>query len=334
MPDAGRAGDAAQDAGPASPFTVPMFVAVGYGGRRIMSCDLGRSWVADQRIAETDGEHEVYTPKSLAYGAGTFVFLTGWGVAESRAHVTTDGVNWQTQVLDKRYASVGFVGDRFVLVGAGGLAESTDNAQSWTPRPEPGAPHERGGGAFEGIFAAGADAIATFLRPGDPEWRAVASCVGARHGGIGQSGGFAASGGRLVSVGEYGDTCGVDIATGAELPVGKFDIGENPGDRQQLTGNVAVIDGAFQVAASGRIHSSADGVAWTSRVLPDGVRFDLIARAPSGAYVGVSESGPGNPFFYSDDGQAWQPGQGPDAGELSFQYLAFGYVAPSATCPR
>jgi hypothetical protein len=301
---------------------VPMFVAVGWGGRRVMSCDGGRSWIADQQVADEseDDWHRSYTPKSLAYGDGTFVFLTGWG-ADSVAWVSANGIDWTEQALDTTYGGVGFDRDRFVLVGNRHLAESRDGGGSWPVLEEVEAStYDRDAAAFTGIWAAGADGAVETRRPGG-EWTQLASCTGARHGSIGVTGGFEVGLGRLVSFGDDGDTCAIDIATGADLGAGAI------GSR--LSGRAAFVGDAFWVVTDGSIHSSHDGLAWSSRDLPDGVDFDLVARSGTGTYVGIS--GSGDRFYYSDDGLEWNEADGPSGNGLL--RVVAGYGSPSADCP-
>src|SRR5690606_34582516 len=106
---------------------VPMFVATGMGGRRVMSCDGGRTWIADQAEAPEDeaDAHRTYTPKGLAYGNGTFIFLTGWGTPGT-VWVSHDGIDWDPRVLDEGFevaeygfGGIGFDGESFILIGSG-----------------------------------------------------------------------------------------------------------------------------------------------------------------------------------------------------------------------
>lgn len=310
-----------RDGGPPPEGTVAAFVAVGWGGRRLSSCDGGRTWGADQQDASEgdDDWHRSFTPKGLAYGGGHFVFLTGWGT-DSSVHVTTDGATWTSRALDTSYGAVGWSDGRFVLVGNRRLAASADGSR-FEPLTQEAASFDRAGGAFDGVWAAGADGSVE-VSLGGVAWQRVASCSGTRHGHIGFEGGFAAGGGVLLSVGHDGNTCAVDVATREDLGAGS--VG------RPTPGPPTHAEGAFVLATGGRLHRSVDGVSWTEQNLPAGVAFELVARASDGTWVGVSQDG--DRFFFSDDGTNWQRGTGPSGNGLL--YVMAGRVAVSERCPE
>ncbi len=303
--------------------SVPIFVAVGRGGRRISSCDLGRTWVADQQEApeSQDNMHRTYTPKGLAYGNGTFVFFSGWGT-NTTAWLSQNAIDWSENQLTTPYGGVGVDDGTFVAVGNRNIATSKDNGATW---PRLGGVshsiHDRETAAFTGIWASGADTVA-LIRRGSGTWTALTGCVGKRHTGIGEKGGFVAGLGIMLSVGDDGDTCGVNIASGAPLAAGKLGA--------RVIGKPAFVGDAIWVVTGDTIRSTTDGVNWSSRPLPAGIRFDLVARSSSGTYVGVAENG--DSFFYSDDGVDWKTGSGPKGNALS--RLVFGHGTPSGQCPK
>ncbi len=302
---------------------VPMFVAAGWHGRRIMSCDLGRTWIADQidgNPGEVDDWHRPYTPRNLAYGDGTFVFLTGWG-QNGQVLVSQNGIDWEKRPMPSFYGGVGYDDGRFIVVGnIGAIQVSDDRGDTWegdysVPQPS----NMRAASVFDGVWVAGADGIVeTYLSDG--VWRRLNSCEGARHGSLGLSGGFAAGLGILVSVGDNGDTCALDIVSGEDLGAGR--IGTNVSGRPTFDGDTIV------VSSGNSLYRTIDGISWTSHSLPTGVAFDLIARAESGTYVGIREGGT---YYYSDDGEQWFRGTGPE-GEW-FTDLVFGWGMPSEQCP-
>ena len=256
-------------------------------------------------------------PKSLAFGAGHFVFLTGWG-ANSSVHVSADGTTWTTTALSTPYGGVGFADGRFVLVGNRDIGGASAEASDWsvdlsTPAPS----YDRADGAFDGIWAAGADGQVQVRRRGQA-WQAV-SCTGARHTSIGFIGGFAAGNGRLVSVGDDGDVCVVDASTG--LHVGAATLGV-------AAAGPVVFDGSqFLTATGARLVRSSDGVVWTTQMLPQQVRFELVTRTSSGRLVGVAADGAH--AWFSDDGTNWTAATFPAGNGLL--YVASGDVA--TTCP-
>ena len=301
--------------------TVSMFVAVGRGGRRIMSCDRGRTWIADKSVApeSQDNDHQTYTPKGLAYGGGTFVFLTGWG-NDSTTWVSKNGIDWTQQKQQDPFGGVGFDDGQFILVGNRLLIGSQDLAATWSPLNVVKPAYDRDAAAFTGIWAAASDGQVVARRKGGT-WTALSGCVGQRHGGIGGSGGFAAGFGVMISVGDAGNTCGITIATGEALAAGKINAA--------VRGKPTFVGDAFWVATGDSIYSSSNGITWAGRALPMNVRFELVARDASGTYAGVSQSG--DTFYYSDDGQRWTKAKAPTGNGLV--NIVAGAGVPSAQCP-
>jgi hypothetical protein len=300
---------------------VPIFLAVGWGGRSVISCDQGRTWVANQQIApeSEDDWHKAYTPKGLAYGNGTFIFLTGWG-ANAVARITNDGVTWRQFQFNAFYGGIGFDTGKFVVVGGGGNQISSNNGMTWTAENTSATMGMRESAAFDGVWASGGDGPVA-IRRGTAAWTQLKSCTNMYQGGIGQAGGFAAGLGLLVSVAEAGNTCALNVASGVDVGAGNLGVG--------LGGKPAFVGDAFWAVTGDRIHSSTDGKTWQSRALPQNVRFDLVARSNTGTYVGVA--GNGDNFFYSDNGTTWTKAIGPSGNGLL--RLTFGMGSPSATCP-
>src|SRR5437868_3251968 len=97
-----------------------LFVAVGYGGRRITSRD-GLSWENDQRWSDEakDNDDVLF---DVAFGAGRF----------SWRGVTSDGTHWEHTALETPAArDIAYGAGHFVVVGPGGLIESSHDAQAW-----------------------------------------------------------------------------------------------------------------------------------------------------------------------------------------------------------
>lgn len=274
--------------------SVPMFVAIGRGGRRIMSCDRGRTWIANQFVSTVDGEHSTFTPKGLAYGNGTFVFLSGWG-NPSTTWVTRNGIDWLEQKHQTGFAGIGFDDGQFVLVGGNYHEGSKDNGTTWSRLTPPKANLGRDAAAFTGIWAAGSDGQAQVLRKGTNAWTPISGCTGQRHGGIGADGGFAANSETMISVGDGGDVCGVNIVTGAGIAPSKFSV--------KVSGKPTFAAGSFIVATGDSIRFSKDGSNWTSKALPKPIDIDLVDCDASGTCVGISLDG--KSFYYSDDATTW-----------------------------
>ncbi|MBL8913198.1 MAG: hypothetical protein JNM17_21055 [Archangium sp.] len=307
--------DAGTDAGSTTVDAGAVFHAVvgaGWGGRRVRSCDDGATWGADARVAaENDDDwHRAYTPKYLTFGAGKFVFLSGWGTASTAWVSENGGSTWTSSVLSTTYGGVGFADGRFVLVGNRNIAGAPDTASGWAVDPmAPESMYDRAAAAFDGVWAAGADGNVQVKRSGAAMWQSVSQCTGTRHTSIGFSGGFTVGNGRLLSIGDNGDVCVVDVATGLHL--GNSTLGSNAGMR-------AFFDGThFLAATDDRLVRSTDGMTWTAQTLPMGVRFDHIVRSSTRRLIGVS-SGGARAWFSDDDGATWQSATFPSGNGLLY----------------
>lgn len=127
--------------------------------------------------------------------------------------------------------------------------------------------------------------------------------------------------GVMVSVGDDGNTCGIEIATGQPLAAGKIPA--------SVRGKPSFVGDAFMVATGDVIHTSTDGITWATRSLPSDVRFELVARDSSGTYAGVSQSG--DVFYFSDDDLRWTKAKAP-AGNALVNLIA-GAGSTSTQCP-
>jgi hypothetical protein len=112
------------DADAATAGTIPTFVAVGYGGVRVRSLDLGKTWIDSQRLG--GGGDDNYLLRTVAFGQGLFVAL-GW-----QLHTSPDGKSWTMRMKD---AGQWMGGARFGdgrFVAAGGYGESTYSTDGLT----------------------------------------------------------------------------------------------------------------------------------------------------------------------------------------------------------
>ncbi|MGN6545343.1 MAG: hypothetical protein ACTHK7_09875 [Aureliella sp.] len=71
----------------------PVFVAVGHGGRILLSRDDGQSW---QQVfwGHPGSDHSPWATKAIAYTAGVFVVPVGWG-APTAWLASEDGIHWR-----------------------------------------------------------------------------------------------------------------------------------------------------------------------------------------------------------------------------------------------
>lgn len=130
----GEGGEGPIDAG------VPGIIAVGYGGLRIVSRDLGKTW-KDETHWSTDGGDDKDLLRTIAYGNGVWV-SAGWRLVTS-----VDGVTWSDHgMADDVITPIGcpvtdgmaFGGGKFLVACGSNLASSSDGL-SWTEvGPTPG----------------------------------------------------------------------------------------------------------------------------------------------------------------------------------------------------
>jgi len=72
---------------------VPVFVAIGHGGRILLSRDDGKSW-KEVFFGHPGSDHSPWAAKSVAYTEGVFAVAIGWG-APTAWLASEDGVNWR-----------------------------------------------------------------------------------------------------------------------------------------------------------------------------------------------------------------------------------------------
>lgn len=100
----------------------PVFVAVGHGGRILLSRDDGQTW---KQIfwGFAGSDHSPWATKAIAYTDGVFVVPIGWG-APSAWLASEDGVNWRhlTNGRTKLKGVKGADSDSTVMPGTWGIA--------------------------------------------------------------------------------------------------------------------------------------------------------------------------------------------------------------------
>ena len=105
-----------------------LFVAVGYGGRRITSHD-GVTWENDQRWSDVAADDDNVL-LNIAFGAGKFVAVGG-GAKIGHILLTPDGREWrELPQLKGRVATIVFGNDRFIAAHDAELLHSRDDVVS------------------------------------------------------------------------------------------------------------------------------------------------------------------------------------------------------------
>jgi hypothetical protein len=190
----------------AAPPHQGMFVAVGYGGRRISSAD-GINWIHDTEWA-ADGGDDDNCLFSVAFGKGKFVAVGG-GASVGHIVVTRDGATWKEVFTGRtRVTPILFGNSRFVA-GAGRDFLVSEDGENWT---KGGAVvYDRGLYYRRGVFGNGVFVFCgdVDIAPGQPRggWRA-ATRDGVKIEGFGtdlpNTRSVAFGAGRFVMVGEHG----------------------------------------------------------------------------------------------------------------------------------
>ena len=141
--------DSRIDGGPlahedAGSSVIPMFVAQGHLGRTTISCDLGRSWAADQSDVgpldrcwttppeggvQYECDHQPTAGRGIAFGGGGWVANFGWGPVGT-VRRSPDGVHWERVDAGQNFASMAYSGGGF-FAADGYPRRSEDLGLTW-----------------------------------------------------------------------------------------------------------------------------------------------------------------------------------------------------------
>jgi hypothetical protein len=140
-----------------APETKGLFVAVGYGGRRITTVD-GVTWLNDVEDAANGGDDD-NALFSVCFARNKFVAVGGGG-RRGRILVTTDGRDWREVKSYRFRVNPVLYGNGLFLAGTGKQLESSPDGETWTTS----AKIETKGGPY---FRKGAFGNNTFVFCGD-----------------------------------------------------------------------------------------------------------------------------------------------------------------------
>ncbi len=310
--DGGALGAAGGAGGPSHAGRVPAFVAVGYGTRRVLSCDYGLTWPIDQADVP-NGADDGYLGRGLAYGDGKFVAAVGGGGVQ-KLFTTTDGATWTR--LDRQgngFSDVAYGNGQFVAAG-GHVSLASSDGIAWKN------PGTMGNGGILRHATFGAFDGGRFVAVGD-DGRRMNSQDGVAWGAQTSDGtglnGVAFGAGRFVAI-SGGSATRVSEDGGATW---------SPGTIQGAAGVRGILfDGTrFIVTTTKDTFTSADGLAWQAHAANGGpARFDVSDDRKH--YVGAT----GGTLYHSSDGLTFSVVK---AGGQGLERVKFGWVSPSATCP-
>ena len=314
--DGGAAVDAAvnngSDAGVPN-GVVPVFVAMGYGTRRIVSCDYGRTWAHDEEDVPNGGD-DGYLVRGLGYGNGRFVAAVGGGGTQL-LFTSEDGILFTRFDRGGNGFSDVAYGNGWFVAGGGHISVRSADGYTWTDQAA------MGSGGILRHLTFGAYGTGRFVAVGDTG-RRMNSANDAQTWGseVAEGNGLRAvayGAGAFVAVSDDGTT--------------RYSL--NGGDSWQagsITGasNVRGLlhDGIrFIATTSSNTFTSDDGLAWTSNPATGGPEALAVSDDRS-HYAGAL----GGDLYHSTDGIAFTR---VNQGGQALTRVKFGWVRSSSTCP-
>jgi hypothetical protein len=296
-----------------------VFVAVGYGGRRMTSAD-GQKWENVQQWAEK-GEDDSNNLMGLAYGKGKFVCVGGGGwTRETQAGhilVSTDGKEWrEVAKYPFRVNPVLFLGDRFVAGGPAKQLLWSQDGEKWSEGETAQLPAEIPGWAFWFRGAAAGNGVYAFMGNAGKDQK-IWWCLTSRDGQKIENLDFAAKGRRGLAFGA-GKFVAVEtdgIFTSADAKTWQA-VAAIPQDE---LGGIVWTGKEFLLSGKAGTYTSADGIAWK----PFGKKAPgSIVYAGDRGYIATGWPGK---MSFSSDGQTWKSTGQAEPG-LAVNKVVFGGV--------
>lgn len=315
---------------------VPMFVALGQGGRRLVSCDDGATWGAEMVVEANDDDHGPYSSRDVASGDGIFLLGMGWG-NPARIARSDNGIDWTETFPPPDYvemrglSGIAFGDGRFVAVVGADSWTSEDGGTSWTLAGQlPTGDNIRVvTHAAGGPFFAAADGGLLYSSTDGSAWSGPLATAGSCDGGnLSRRGGLADRDGVTVLVSDIGNVCRTDDG-GRTFT--HHTIGSGGGDVLVRADVVVTANGFYAGSRDGGWHSP-DGIEWTfSGFALEGADISTLAADPqSTTVVGIAQNG--DDFYRSTDGGiSWSRATAPAGNDVT--RAAFGYASPSSDCP-
>lgn len=270
------------------------WVAVGYGGRRMVSTD-GQNWEITAEWAQP-GKDDSNNLMGLIYAQGKLVAVGGGGGGKTgggHVLVSKDGRNWrETWAAPGRINPIVYGNDQFIVGGPRRQLYLSKDAEQWIPvasLDDKRCTHFR-----QGVFGNG-----RFVITGNHGGNSEAWISTTRDGktidhiefGIANIRDIEFANGKFVVIGHgvrLVSTDGVHWQS-TDLPMG-----------EQLTW--VIHTGENFLCGGRKVYSSTDGKVWTEQT----VRFRGTPKWTDGQRI-ISTSWPGKMYFSPDQGQTWQP---------------------------
>jgi hypothetical protein len=261
-----------------------MFVAVGYGGRRVRSLDGGHTWVDDQELSATGGD-DMQLLRTVAWGPPGFVAL-GW-----RSMTSGDAKSWTDHGanIGQWLGAVVYAKNTYVAVGGYGMRAVSTDGVTWTDHSIDTIATHAGDAlvyadVMGGLFVSANDNGARSYSSDGMTWTYAMGASGATttHLAFG-NGIFLGVGGTAVVT----STDGANWTLGAALPAS--------------ADGLVFGGGHFTAVASGRVFTSQNGASW---------KDNPVANLPSGPLAygdGTYVLATNTELRRSSDGIAWDP---------------------------
>jgi hypothetical protein len=320
--------DSARGADPPEPAQVQtaskeapagIFVAVGYGGRRMSSRD-GIHWENVQQWvnkAEDDSNNLI----SLAYGKGKFVAVGGggWSRDTQAGHilVSSDGAHWrETKKMAFRISPILFTAGKFVAGGPEHQLLWSDDAETWSESPKVEVPKGIPGWAF--WFRGGIAGDGTFIFTGNANTdQKTWWCITTHDGKTIDS--FASNlppvNSLAFGAGTFLLVSGSAIYTTKDGKVWHKELGA-PTDKFRQ----AVYTGSeFFLSGEKFTYTSVDGISW--KVLGKPIPCE-VSWSNGSLFIGTGWPGK---VWTSSDGRNWTRGDAPQP-ELGINQIVHGAV--------
>ncbi len=348
LPDAGRPDAGVPDAGPA---LVPIFFAQGKLGRTTISCDDGKTWVAnhsevpdgrcwdDTSPNNIECDHHEWSSVGTLFSDGFFFATWGWG-HPGVVRRSADGVNWVDVFAGHTFAGLAAGNGKVVGNDRPLFAANAEGAEgSWQATagdllsPQFNvrkiaflAPTANARGRFLVTLESSAGDIAFTDNDGASWTRATTLPSTCAH----QVGSVVEGNGVVVLTQSDGSVC---RSTDRGVSWQYVTV------TTSFSSNALFTDSAFVVWDGATRWRSADGLSWTSTAGgPAGVNVGAVARGPSGTYVAVLGGWQvwydKQRFYRSTDGVTWTVlPQSAFVPSHPITSLLAGWAAPSPECP-
>jgi hypothetical protein len=249
-------------------------------------------------------DHDQWSAKEVVYSDGWFVTLLGWGVPSSIIKRSQDGTHWETVLsnTNNNFAAIvaGDTGNFMVLDNRIGRV-SNDHGATWQTLSNVNADTEVVGYGDSKVFVFGKTLSVVSSADFGKKWTAATSIDPTCSFDFYNSG-LAVGAGKVLAVGNDGLGC-----YSADSGVTFHPLDTTRGEVQ----NQVVWSGSeFMVWGPAGMAHSPDGATWTKapvKVTPSSNGFvPVVAKSPSGSFVGAVGQYSTQYFARSTDGINWQ----------------------------